>query len=108
MAEVAYYHLMTPWQAETWIPDGNIYSPYGRLAARPNANGIGRITDIGRGVSLLITGSTVTEARTPSQDDLAAADQYFLGGHEYTIDEATKNILVAAGYSEYISEMQVQ
>ena len=100
---MANYHLMTPWQAETWIPDGNIYSPYGRLAARPNANGIGRITDIGRGVSLLITGSTVTENRTPSQDDLAAADQYFLGGHEYTVDQDTADILIAAGSSEYLT-----
>ena len=100
---MANYHLMTPWQAETWIPDGNVYSPYARLASRPNANGVGRITDIGRGVTLLINGSTVTENRTPSQDDLAAADQYFLGGHQYVVDQTTANILIAAGYSEYLT-----
>lgn len=100
---MADYHLITPWQAETWLPNGDLNTPYARLAARPNANGIGRITDIGRGVSLLINGSTVTENRTPSQDDLAAADQYFLGGHEYTVDQATADILIAAGYSEYLT-----
>lgn len=100
---MADYRLITPWQAETWLPNGDLNTPYARLAARPNANGIGRITDIGRGVSLLINGSTVTENRTPSQDDLAAADQYFLGGHVYTVDQATANILIAAGYSEYLT-----
>lgn len=100
---MADYQLITPWQAETWLPNGDLNTPYARLAARPNANGIGRITDIGRGVSLLINGSTVTENRTPSQDDLAAADQYFLGGHEYVVDQATADILIAAGYSEYLT-----
>lgn len=100
---MANYHLMTPWDTETWIPDGNYYSPYGRLAGKPNPNGIGRITDIGRGITLIINGSTVTEARTPYQDDLADADQYFLGGHEYTVDQATADILIAAGYSDYLT-----
>lgn len=97
------YRLITPWQAETWIPNGDVYSTYGRLAARPNPNGIGSTTDIGRGVTLLINGTTVTESRTPYQDDLAAADQYFLGGHNYVVDQATANILIAAGYGEYLT-----
>lgn len=100
---MANYHLMTPWEAETWIPNGDIYSTYGRIAGKPNANGIGRITDIGRGVTLIINGSTVTETRYPYQDDLAAADQYFLGGHEYTVDQATADILIAAGYGDYLT-----
>jgi len=79
---MADYQLITPWQAETWLPDGDLNTPY---------------------ASLLINGSTVTENRTPSQDDLAAADQYFLGGHEYTVDQATADILIAAGYSDYLS-----
>ena len=100
---MANYHLMTPWETETWIPNGDIYSPYGRIAGKPNANGIGRITDIGRGITLIINGSTVTESRYPYQDDLEAADQYFLGGHEYTVDQATADILIAAGYGEYLT-----
>lgn len=100
---MANYHLMTPWATETWIPNGDIYSPYGRLAGKPNASGVGRITDIGRGITLIINGSTVTESRYPYQDDLEAADQYFLGGHEYTVDQATADILIAAGYGEYLT-----
>lgn len=99
---MANYSLFTPWDNETWIPDGNLDSPYARLAGRPLSNG-NRLTDIGRGISLLINGSTVTESRTPSQDDLAAADQYFLGGHNYEVDQATADILIAAGYSQYLT-----
>lgn len=100
---MANYSLMTPWEAETWIPNGDIYSTYGRIAGKPNANGVGRITDIGRGVTLIINGSTVTETRYPYQDDLAEADQYFLGGHQYVVDQATADILIAAGYSDYLT-----
>lgn len=99
---MANYSLFTPWDNETWIPDGDINSPYGRLAGRPLSNG-NRLTDIGRGISLLINGSTVTESRTPSQDDLASADQYFLGGHNYEVDQATADILIAAGYGAYLT-----
>ena len=99
---MANYRLMTPWDNETWITDATYATPYARLAGRPLSNG-NRLTDIGRGISLLINGSTVTENRTPSQDDLAAADQYFLGGHVYTVDQATADILIAAGYSEYLT-----
>lgn len=96
------YKLITPWDAETWITDGNYTSPYARLAGRPAPEG-GRITDINRGITLLVTGTTVTENRTPSQDDLAAADEYYLGGHSYTLDNADAQILINAGYSEYLT-----
>jgi hypothetical protein len=52
---------------------------------------------------LLVNGSVVTENRTPSQDDLADADAYYLGGHEYTIDDSAAAILIAAGYSSYLT-----
>jgi hypothetical protein len=61
------------------------------------------LTDIGRGVTLLVNGTTVTENRTPSQDDLADADAYYLGGHEYVVDQAAADILINAGYSEYVT-----
>lgn len=98
------YQLITPWDAETWITDPTYTSPYARLAARPNPTG-GRITDIGRGITLLVTGTTVTENRTPSQDDLAAADNYYLGGHTYVLDNADAQILINAGYSEYLTQL---
>ena len=96
------YQLITPWNLETWIVDETYASPYARLAGRPSPTG-GRITDINRGITLLVTGTTVTQNRTPSQDDLAAADAYYLGGHTYTLDDTAAQVLINAGYSEYLT-----
>ena len=101
------YTLITPWQNETWVD--NTLDPYSRLAGRRLTGGTYEgeipvsITDVPRGVSLLINGTTVTENRTPSQDDLANADSYYLGGHAYTIDDAQAQILIDAGYSDYLT-----
>jgi hypothetical protein len=103
------YTLTTPYRNETWIADGTYASPYARLAGRRLTGGTINgpipisITDIHRGISLLINGTTVTENQTPSQDDLAAADYYFLGGHEYTIENSVAAILIAAGYGAYVT-----
>lgn len=98
------YKLITPTRNETWgaYP---MMNPYARLAGRP-ISGAGvptRLTDIPRGYTLLVTGTTVTENRTPSQDDLAAADYYFLGGHNYDITDQQAAVLIAAGYSEWVT-----
>jgi hypothetical protein len=53
-------------------------------------------------MSLLINGNTVTEIQTPSQDQLAAADEYFLGGTINFVNQQTANILIAAGYSAFL------
>lgn len=95
------YRVTTPFQNETWIT-GSTYSPYARLAGRPLSNGT-FLTDIPRGVTLLVNGTTVTENRTPSQDDLADADAYYLGGHEYTVDQSEADILINAGYGDYVT-----
>jgi hypothetical protein len=34
---------------------------------------------------------------------LAAANFYYLGGHEYTISDYEANILINAGYSDYVT-----
>ena len=100
------YQLITPWEAETWIT-GSQYSPYARLAARRVTSsqwtGTRMMTDIGRGVTLIVNGTTVTEARTPYQDDLANADAYYLGGHSYLLSDSAAQILIDAGYSEYLT-----
>lgn len=104
------YILTTPFNNQTYAMDQ--FSPYARLAGRRLVGGTytGPIpysmTDIRRGISLLVTGTTVVENQTPSQDDLAACDYYFLGGHEYTIDDAQAAVLIAAGYGEYLEEIQ--
>ncbi len=101
------YTLVTPWNNETWVD--NYFTPYARLAGRRLVDGTqdGTIpysmTDIARGISLMVTGSTVTENRTPSQDDLSAADYYFLGGHEYTVSDEQAAVLTAAGYGDYLT-----
>jgi hypothetical protein len=100
------YKLVPPWNNETWID--NNFSPYSRLAGKRLIGGSvdGSIgvswTDIPRGVSLLVTGTTVVANRTPSQDDLANADTYYLGGHVYILDEIQAQILIDAGYGSYL------
>jgi hypothetical protein len=45
----------------------------------------------------------VTEVQTPYQDDLASADAAYLGGHEYILTQAEAQILIDAGYSDYLT-----
>jgi cytochrome c peroxidase len=56
-------------------------------------------------VALLITGTSVQEFRVPSQDDIAAADFYFEGGHVHTVSDAVAAILTNAGYGEYLTAL---
>lgn len=103
------YTLITPWRWETWGAGLNVYDPYSRLAGKRFTGGTitgpiaPSMTDIPRGQSLLVTGNTVTMIETPSQDDLAAADYYFLGGHEYTVTDQQAAVLTAAGYGDYLT-----
>lgn len=57
----------------------------------------GRV-QIDRGVSVqeLPQGSFRT-MRFPTQDQIADAVNFYLGGHEYPVDDATKAALIAAG-----------
>ena len=98
---------MTPYRWETYVDDP--YSKYARLAGRRFNGGTidGDIpismTDVARGQSLLVTGTTVVMTQTPSQDDLAACSYYFLGGHEYTISDEQAAVLTAAGYGSWLT-----
>jgi hypothetical protein len=104
---VAQYQLVTPWENQTWLADNGW--AYSRLAGRRLAGGTitgsipVSITDVPRGVSLLVTGSAVTATMTPYQDDLANADAAYLGGHEYVLDQAAADVLIAAGYGDYLT-----
>lgn len=66
-------------------------------------NGLFRYYKITRGVSVLVTGSTVRQVQYPSQDDCAAADFVYLGGHTYTISDAEAATLTAGGLGAYIT-----
>lgn len=56
------------------------------------------------GLSLLVTGGTVTEVEVPSQTELAEADYYFLGGRNNPVTKDQIDVLTAAGYGDYIVE----
>ena len=104
------YTLITPWLNQTYgIDSSNPFSPYARLAGKEFNGGTvsGNIqvslTDIPRGVSLLVNGTNVTETQTQSQDDFAAANYNYLGGHQYTISDYEANVLISAGYGDYVT-----
>ena len=103
------YTLMTPYQWQTYGAGGSEFTPYSRLAGRRLNGGTidGAIapsmTDIPRGQTLIVNGTTVTLTLTPSQDELAEASYYFLGGHEYVISDDQATVLINAGYSDYVT-----
>ena len=100
---------MTPYQWQTWGAGAGEYTAYSRLAGRRLNGGTidgaiaPSLTDIPRGQTLIVNGTTVTATLTPSQDDLAAATYYFLGGHEYTISDYQAGVLTAAGYGSWLT-----
>lgn len=56
-----------------------------------------------RGVSLLVSGSTVVSAQYPNQEDLDLYDHVYLGGRSYDITSEEAAVLTAAGYGSYIT-----
>jgi hypothetical protein len=103
------YTLMTPYQWQTWGAGASEFTPYSRLAGRRFNGGTidGPIpislTDVARGQTLIVNGTNVTLTLTPSQDDLAAASYYFLGGHEYEISDTQAQVLIDAGYGDWVT-----
>ncbi len=61
------------------------------------------MTDVARGQTIIVNGTNVTLTLTPSQDELAAASYYFLGGHEYEISNEQAQVLINAGYGDYVT-----
>ena len=102
------YILEGPWRNETWGAR-NEYDAYSRLSGRRfNGGSINgsvpiSMTDVPRGISLLVTGTTVVENQYPSQDDLANVDYYFLGGHVYSITVAQGQFMASKGYGSYLT-----
>jgi hypothetical protein len=105
------YQATTPWEYQTWNANAPWPDKYSRLAGRPINGGsyTGAInpylTDIARGVTLIVTGSTVEATLYPYQDTLADADFYILGGHTQQITDAQAAILIAAGYGDYVEHI---
>ena len=103
------YTLTTPYQWQTWGAGYNEFTPYSRLAGRRLNGGTidgdiaPSLTDVPRGQTLIVNGTQVIATLTPSQDDLAAASYYFLGGHEYEISDGQAQVLINAGYGDYVT-----
>ena len=105
------YTLTTPWRWETYGAGRDVYNAYSRLAGKPIDNGsiTGTInpflTDIPRGYTFIVNGATVTTEQTPSQDTLAAADSYYLGGTTNTISNAEAQIFINAGSRSVVTRI---
>ena len=103
------YTLTTPWRWETYGAGYKEFTPYARLAGKPIDLGTASVTinpfltDIPRGYTFIVNGTTVTTEQTPSQDTLAAADSYYLGGTTNTISNAEAQIFINAGYSSFVT-----
>jgi len=50
-----------------------------------------------QGLTVYRVGSTYRTGRFFTQDQLDSFDEYWLGGHEHSVTEATKNGLIASG-----------
>lgn len=51
-----------------------------------------------RGVSVVYDGTEFWEMRYPSEDTLALAEAFWIGGNEYTVSDEMAALLTAAGY----------
>lgn len=58
---------------------------------------------INRGVTLAVTGAVVKAVQYDLQEDLATYDHVYMGGAIYQISQDEADVLIAAGYGEYIS-----
>jgi hypothetical protein len=82
------YLLVTPSVREGPAGGGPLFSRY----------------KIPRGISLLVfPGCVVTEVRYPSEDQLAAAEVAYIGGHEYIVDGEDAQCLLDAGYGHLMT-----
>ena len=103
------YTLTTPYQWQTWGAGLGEHTKYSRLAGRRFIGGTidgpiaPSLTDVARGQTIIVNGTTVYLTLTPSQDDLAAASYYFLGGHEYEISDYQAQVLIDAGLGDYVT-----
>lgn len=73
---------------------------------RETPAGFGRLFSrypIHRGDTLLVTDGNVVRVRTPSVDEFNAAQHVYQGGHVYELSQSEYDLLVAAGYSDYIT-----
>ena len=52
---------------------------------------------LNKGVSIAKSGATYSKVRFPLDEDMATYDEFYLGGHEHIVDDATKAALISSG-----------
>ena len=60
---------------------------------------------IHRGITVMRVNGLYSSYRYPSQTEILAAEEVYMGGHEYIIDEHTKDEMTAQGYGEFITPL---
>lgn len=79
---------MPEWTFRTPSVDEGAASPGHRLL---------RFYKLARGITILETNGAYRAVRYPTEDEIAAATTAYIGGHEYTVSDATKAALIAGG-----------
>lgn len=79
---------MADWTFRTPVVDEGPAVPGSRLM---------RFYKLSRGITVLEHSGTYTAVRYPTQDEITAATTTYMGGHEYTVTDATKAALIAGG-----------
>lgn len=58
------------------------------------------------GLSVIKTGSSYKTVQDPDTADIAASDEFYLGGRTYEVTQAQRDALSLAGYGSYIATIQ--
>lgn len=74
-----------------------IFNPPVRLERPAGTHRVFTFWDVNRGQTVTRTGSTYRVGEWFNQDDLALVDEFWLGGHEHEVTEATREGLINAG-----------
>ena len=90
---MAQYKFVTPSVQETPAGWNRLFMRYG----------------IHRGISVLKVNGIYSPYRYPAQTEIAEAEEVYLGGHQYIIDETTKDNLtnpaIGGVYGDYITPL---
>ena len=103
------YMATTPWEYQTWRANKPWPDQYTRLSQRRIAGGTETgvinpfLTDIARGVTIIVKDGVIETTLYPYQNTLADADWYILGGHTQEITDAQAAFLIANGYGDYVT-----
>ena len=52
---------------------------------------------LNRGISIAKSGGVYSQVRYPVDTDIAGYQEFYRGGYDYTVDDATKAALIAGG-----------